>query len=486
MNPFTIQQLLLTRAAEEADSRGEQIPFSEREEATRRALAVTGDLGKSAAGRNISDRQWRFLAERAGFLRDRAQAMVGDIPVPLHTAGIGAGLCLAAFFFGFASHVAGLSHSFDLLALPLILILLWNALVYAFWFYGLIRKPGTDGGYGLVARLIGRKIQSPDGSQPGNKARKVYLESVASWLRSWGTPTVASWFHAGSACFVLGLLAAVYIRGINKEYFVGWESTWLGARGVSTAVGGLLAPASWISGIPLPDSLDDWNRLKRASASAGENAGPWIHLYAITLTGWIVLPRLVLSCASSVRARSLRATPPKWDAEEPYLRRILGLARQDGNFSVAVLPFDIKNPGMIRDGVYRDALERLVRETWGQGARPCWFECAIYGDEDGIWDGMWADSVKCEAAVLLFDLHATPEDEVHGTLLDAVLKRFAGGRRGVLSVLESARYNPDRFKSRLALWQEFAWKRQVNMLPVDSAVGRDTALSPSSLVYPPV
>ena len=232
MNPASIQQLLLTRAAEEADSRGEQIPFFEREEATREALLVTGDIGKSVAVRHITDKQWYFLSERAGILHDRAQeiAMVGNISVPYQTAWIGSGLCLAAFVIGFASHVAGLTNSFDLLALPFILILLWNAVVYAIWFYGLIRKSGTNRGHGLVERLVGRKIHSLYGAQLDNKARKAYMKSLATWLRSWGTPTAVSWFHAGSACFVFGLLAAIYIRGLNKEYFAGWESTWLVVR----------------------------------------------------------------------------------------------------------------------------------------------------------------------------------------------------------------------------------------------------------------
>jgi hypothetical protein len=482
MNPDTIQKLLLTRAAEEADSRGEQIPFAEREAATRQALAVAGEPGPSATGNKIRENQWRFLAARAGVLHERAQALTGEISVPLQTGRIGAGLCLVALVAGFASHVAGLTHSFDLLALPLMLILLWNAVVYGICILGWIRKPGTDGGHGLIARLVGSKIHSLDGSQPQNKARAAYVKSVASWLRSWVTPAVASWFHAGSACFVLGLLAAIYLRGLNKEYVVGWESTWLGAREVGAVVGGLLAPASWISGIPVPDSPEDWERLKRVPGNAGENAGPWIHLYAITMIGWIVLPRLVLSWVASARARRLRISPPPWHAEEPYLRRILSLARQDGDFSIAILAFDIKNAGMMHDGAYRDALERLVRETWGQGARPCWLEGAAYGDEDGILSGAWADAVRCDGALLLVDIHATPEDEVHGALLDAVVKHFAASRRGVLTVLETSRFHPERTRSRLALWQELASKRNINLLPVDAAVAGDTAPSPESRV----
>lgn len=483
MTPDTIQNLFLSRAVEEADSRGEKIPFSEREEATRQALAVTGGLGDPVVGEKISDRQWRFLAERSGFLRHRAQGVVGAMAVPFSTGRLGAGLCLAAFVFGFASHVVGLGESFDLLALPMMLILLWNAVVYVVWLYGLTRTHGTDERHGFIARLVWRKMYALDAGQPENKARKAYLNSIATWVRSWGVPTVASWFHASSACFVIGLLSAIYIRGINQEYLAGWESTWLSARGVSLVVGGLLAPASWIAGIPLPDTPEDWNHLKRSAASAGENAGPWIHLYAVTLLGWIVLPRLVLSSMAAIRAGRLRATPPEWDSGEPYLRRILSLARQDGDFSIAILPFDIKSAGFMRDGVYRDAFERLVRETWGLRARPCWLECAAYGDEDGIFEGAWADAVACEGAVLLLDMHATAEEEVHGALLDAVLKRYGAGRGGVLTVLETARFHPDRYPSRLDLWQQLASKRKAKILPVDAAAVRDAALPPSSLVY---
>lgn len=484
MNPISIQQLLRVRSAEEADHVGELIPWSEREEATRQAVLVSGEPGKPFESNPISDSQWRFLAERAALLDERAKEIVGDVSLPFKTKWIGATLCFAAFAMGATSHSFGLSRSFDLVAIPILFILLWNAIIYVFLVYSYFQKSGTNAGFGLVAQLVERRISALVGDQPANKARKSYLKCVTAWLRSWATPTLVSWFHAGSACLVLGLLAAIYLRGLNIKYVAEWESTWLNAQGLSSILGFLLGPASWLSGIPLPDTLEDWSLLERVPGRGGANAGPWIHLYAITLIGWIVVPRLILSTASFLCARHSLTTPPKWDQEEPYLRRILGLARQDGDFSIAILPFDLKNPGIIREGIYRDAFERLVRETWGQGARPFWLECASYGKEEDVWENTWSDA-KCDGALLLFDIHTTPEDEVHGALLDAVLKRFTGGRGGVLLVLESSQFDPRRCESRLALWQQLAWKRKVTMLPVDKGVTQDTALSPSSLICHP-
>ncbi len=95
------------------------------------------------------------------------------------------------------------------------------------------------------------------GSCPANNPAEAYARAVAAWTRSWCASAVVSWFHAGSACFTLGLLGAIYFRGLFTGYLAGWESTWLDARGVSAFLEillCLLCPASRITGIPLPGS----------------------------------------------------------------------------------------------------------------------------------------------------------------------------------------------------------------------------------------
>ena len=124
------------------------------------------------------------------------------------------------------------------------------------------------------------------GSCPANNPAEAYARAVAAWTRSWCASAVVSWFHAGSACFTLGLLGAIYFRGLFTGYLAGWESTWLDARGVSAFLEillCLLCPASRITGIPLPGSNEGWELLLRAPSREGVPAGPWIHLYAVTL-----------------------------------------------------------------------------------------------------------------------------------------------------------------------------------------------------------
>lgn len=124
------------------------------------------------------------------------------------------------------------------------------------------------------------------GSCPANNPAEAYARAVAAWTRSWCASAVVSWFHAGSACFTLGLLGAIYFRGLFTGYLAGWESTWLDARGVSAFLEillCLLCPASRITGIPLPGSNEGWELLLRTPSREGVPAGPWIHLYAVTL-----------------------------------------------------------------------------------------------------------------------------------------------------------------------------------------------------------
>ena len=75
-------------------------------------------------------------------------------------------------------------------------------------------------------------------------------------------------------------------------------------------------------------------------------------------------------------------------------------------------------------------------------------------------------SVDTEAAVLLFDGIATPEDEVHGRWLEAVAKRRAGSLPLLvdLSGLEQ-QFGPDseRLTARKALWESFAAERHATL-----------------------
>jgi hypothetical protein len=473
-----ILQILLVRAAEETDPRGELVPWTEREQATRQAIALAGEPESAAENAPLDSGLWRFLSVRAGLLQNRALAVVGPVPAIRDLKWPGIGLCAAAFVIGWASHGAGLSRSFDLLAGPFLLVLVWNTVVYTLLAAERFCQPGETSKRGMVATLADGLQSVTGGTHPANKPAEAYARAVAAWTRSWCAPAVVSWFHAGSGCFTLGLLAAIYFRGLFTGYLAGWESTWLDARGVGAFLEILLGSASWITGIPLPDSNEAWELLRRTASREGVPAGPWIHLYAVTLCGWIILPRMILALVSGIHSARKRATPPPWTRKDPYLRRTLALAKQGANLGIAVLPFGFKNTATITAGPCHDAVERVVREAWGQNARACWMPCAAYGDEDAIWDGLWSPAADCGGALLVFDAHATPENEVHGALLDSVWARFSNEPAGLLVALECAMFDARRLDARISAWSQLAQSRKFPLLLLQGGATPDASLSP--------
>ncbi len=478
VEPESILQILLVRAVEETDSRGEMVTWSEREQATRRAATVTGEPEALPENAPLDPTIWRLLAIRAALLHDHALGVIGTPPAMLATKWPGIGLCTSTFLLGWSAHNAGLSHSFGLLPLPLLLALLWNAGVYGMLISEHFRTPG------LAAK---RRLSSaiPDWLQrrlaiqhPSNKPAAAYTRMVSTWVRSWYKHGVVSWFHAASICFTLGVLAAICLRGLHTGYATNWNCSWFGTRGMSILLGTLLAPASYITGISLPDSRQSWELLRQTAIRGGVPAGPWIHLYAVTLCGWVILPRLFLCLASATTAARERSTPPPWPRTDPYLRRILALARQGGNIEIALLPFGFKRPATIAAGTSHDAVERLIREVWGQNARVSWMPCAAYGDEDFAWDDIWARAPGCGGALLLYDVHATPENEVHGSLLDAVWSRFANGPGGLLVALECADFDARRLQSRIMAWAELTQQRGFSVLPLQDGATLDPSFEP--------
>lgn len=483
MNPQTIQQLMLVRAVEEADLSGEEIPLSEREDATRQALTEIGDPGQPATSKIISRKQWQFFARRAEILHERTHHPVHSILPSLGTSKIAGGICLAAFVIGCASHMLGLTRSFDIVALPILFLLVWNLVVYALLLYKLLRPSPPSEKEGLLGFWITRLLLGRQEKNKESKASQVYLKALASWLKFWLSPAMLSWFHAGSACLVLGLLAAVYLRGLNREYVAVWESTWLSASGVQSFIGGLLSPASWISGIPLPATAEEWNQWRSSSGTGGAHAGRWIHLYAVTMIGGIVLPRILLAAQSSWISQRRRTAPPPWRSNERYVAQLLNQSQSSSESHIAVLPFDSKNTQLLRDAQFQKSITRLIHETWGLSAIPCWLETVRYGDEEDAFAKQWCDALTCDGAVLILDIKATPEDEVHGALLAAVAKHFAASEKGLLVVLESSGINQSNMTTRLDIWKKLVRAHHMTLLPVKEGMIIDACISPTSCVF---
>ena len=185
---------------------------------------------------------------------------------------------VGAFLLGIGTDAVGsASHTVNILAPPLLLLMLWNVGIYALIAANALSKS--------------RHFKLPK------------LDQTEAFALARGTTIM----HSAAAALALGALLAMYWRGLVFDYQALWQSTFLSASSVHTLVGTVLSPAAWLGsffgGVPFPD-LASFEQL-RAPASQGENAARWIHWYAITVFLVVLLPRCLLALWSNRQVKQL-------------------------------------------------------------------------------------------------------------------------------------------------------------------------------------
>lgn len=387
--------------------------------ATREAQRLEGEAASPA----------RFLARRARLGCERLAQRGAAAARPPQRFGVppwwSAALVLAAFVLGWGSEAVASAQRINILAPPVLALLLWNLLVYLLLALDALRTRLAGHAAGIV----------PSGAGPLRRGLLALIERVAasSWLRGRGDASAplarfaASWaeasrglhaarlaavLHAAAAALAFGALCSLYARGLAFEYRAGWDSTFLSASTVHALLSFVLSPAAAWSGIALP-SAEQIAQL-RFSAGPGENAARWIHLYALTLGIVVLLPRAALSIAAAWRARrmSARMALPLGDG---YFRRLLQ-AQCGQRIAVQVLPYSYRLPPALLPGLQSALEQALDARVALQLAPP-----VALGDEDEII--VSAAPVNGETPpvrVALFPLTATPERESHGAFVRAL------------------------------------------------------------------
>ncbi|HMS27383.1 MAG TPA: DUF2868 domain-containing protein [Burkholderiaceae bacterium] len=180
--------------------------------------------------------------------------------------------------FAFVTGIAGDSfaasgHTINILALPLLLLILWNVLFY----FGMV--------FNKAFQFRHFKKAKP------TVAQQIELLQAKFYLNACATALAA------------GAMFGMYWRGLVFEYQAAWQSTFLSSQSVHAFLSFVLTPAAWLSGASFPDV----NHVAQLQfpAHLGENAGRWIHWYAITVLLIIVLPRLILAWLSHQHAKRM-------------------------------------------------------------------------------------------------------------------------------------------------------------------------------------
>ena len=380
--------------------------------AARASEAADGPEASAAADARLiagKDPKEKALA-RAKLVLSRRSLKPSRVPT-LPTGLFTGALMLCAYFLGvMTDRFSSEGAVVNLLSPALLLILFWQIALYALLLVGTIAAPlgwkPKWPGRELFAALLSR-LRILTVSKQTLRERPLWLSLLAPALRS----EAARAFHLAAAALGAGLLTGLAFRGIGTAYTVGWTSTWLAGHeawlaALFSATYGLV-PLE-LFGIPFPDAAAIAEMNLRVNAQGSPDAAAWLLRLMGLVTIVVILPRLLLAFFAGRRAKAAR-TRFVWidEQEEPTpvstQRSVASIS--EGATVVTTIPAD----------------ESLRRRTTALLMQPDvrWRTVDVWKDEPASA----LASVDTEAAVLLFDATATPEEEVHGHWIDAVGRR---------------------------------------------------------------
>lgn len=441
--------IVAVRAIEKSDRTRTLWTDEDRAWASRAAAEMVGAGG--AAEKFVGARA-RLALERMG---ERFKALPRAVHALRWRPWVGVLVVAAAFVAGVAVDQVGGARRINLLALPLILLLLWNLAVYLVLVVGFVVRYGETAPMGPLRALVVRLAGGRAGPARGELAAAI-AEFAGDWWQL-ATPLyavrAARILHLASALFALGLVTGLYVRGLAFEYHATWESTFLDAATVRSLLAGMLLPGSALSGIPVPAVAD----VAAIRAPAGENAARWLHLIAATVAVVVIVPRLLFALWMWLVERHRQRNMPL-ALDEPYMARLLRGFR-GGPLRVHVVPYSYTMPAAATSGI-----ERLVRGAFGANASLTIRAPVPYGAEDALAAGQSPE--RPASVIALFNATATPELEAHGAFLGALAGTIVPGGTLVALVDEGAfrdRWDgePARLEARRAAWRALCVDRRI-------------------------
>ena len=469
MREADLRAVLMVKAIEESDRDATIIPTADRATAAREAM------------RGLPAGDPHLLVARAQALLPRIVARFPFVEEVLALLGpsraVTLGLVVAGLLIGGALSALDGSRRINILAFPLLGVVAWNLAVYVLLVVlalrpagggpGPLRRRVASIGSGLAARLIARSraFNAPLAGALEAFAREWYAAAQPLLL---ARATMA--FHLAAAAVGAGLIAGLYLRGIAFDYQAGWESTFLDPTRARAVLAVLYGPASWLTGIPVPDAAKLEATRWRGDAG-GESAARWIHLMAATALIYVVVPRLVLALAAFAGAlRHARGAVPPASLAAYFRTAFASVEGAIAPVRAVIMPFAADlSPG---------ALAKLI--AWlpsALGAQPTIDARASipYGEEERFLASL-REGIAADIIVLPFSLATTPEDENHGAVIAGTRDWLAARpNTQLLVVIDEATYaqrmagTPARLDERRASWRQFVEARGLKAFFVDLA-----------------
>jgi hypothetical protein len=307
MHERALRKVLLIQSIEETDRSGAALPLAERIEATRSALGKNPPSPETSPEAPLSTATEWFLIRRAdvmlGALRSRSPGIDRVLKLAGGATPFDRGVLFGAFFLGVVLSFLDGSRGIDIFALPLVVLILWNFLIYVtLWRRAPSRQPWFSRFY---ARSVRRHLD--DLLAHSTHFNAPLVPGLSRFAGDWwniAQPLFAArarrLLHLAAVLVAVGLIAGDYIRAEILRAAAGWYGGgFLGPETSHVLLTLLYWPALVICGIDAP-STEVIRQLRWTSVQAGGGEATfWIHLMAWTAGVYIVVPRLLAALGSS-------------------------------------------------------------------------------------------------------------------------------------------------------------------------------------------
>ena len=436
MNESDARNVLFIKAIEEGDSAGKIIPKADRLIASRKAeppeLLISE---KEVEKRHLGKREEMFIIRRAELLLQTLKNFHSEAVIDLKRVQwkgwFTSLLFIFCFISGFIANEFESGRRLNLLAFPVIGMLVWNFAVYGINAFLRIRGKFTDKPDGILkgpiifaaSYLATRFLKREDkhSIDKDSTLHRCFQNFSNEWLR-FSSPIYQSHasriMHICAMIFAVGIISGMYLRGLEKEYYAGWESTFLEPETVRGFLSIVLGPAALLTGQRVP-SVERIEALHLGEGNVGENAAIWIHLFATTTFIFIVVPRCFLAFTEFKREIYLRNNFPIPKVDDPYFRKLL-IVKPGQKEHISVVPYTIELTDQ-----QREVLRSLTTQIFGIKSETEFYSTIKYGSQNDFLSGIKSHiSATIECLIVIFNLSSIPEDEIHGGFVNDLFDVF--------------------------------------------------------------
>jgi len=300
VNARALSKVLLIQAIEETDRKGDALPLAERIEATRAVIGKNPPALETQAEAPLSSATEWFLVRRAEallrLLRERSPGIDHVLAIAGGAISFDRSLLLMAFVLGVLLPFIDGRYGINILAPPLVGLVIWNAVLYVFllargsassWLAGLYSRWAR----GHFQRLLNHSTRFNAPLAPG-------LRRFAGDWWEVAQPLFAArgrrLLHLCAVLVALGLATGYYFRAHVLFSHAGWaDGNLLGPTMAHAVLTLLYGPAALLTGISLPTTEGIAQLRWTVGSHGGGDATVWVHLIAWTAFLYIMLPRLL-------------------------------------------------------------------------------------------------------------------------------------------------------------------------------------------------